>query len=39
LNLQKVGLAQRSDLETPPVSISTRSVLRERVAERALGRP
>jgi GH15 family glucan-1,4-alpha-glucosidase len=33
LNLQKVGLAQRSELETPPVSISTRSVLRERVAE------
>jgi len=33
LNLQKVGPAQRSDPETPPVSISTRSVLREGVAK------
>jgi GH15 family glucan-1,4-alpha-glucosidase len=33
LNLHKVGPAQRSDPETPPVSTSPRSVLRERVAE------
>jgi GH15 family glucan-1,4-alpha-glucosidase len=33
LNLHKVSPAQRCDPETPPVSISTRSVLRERVAE------
>jgi GH15 family glucan-1,4-alpha-glucosidase len=33
LNLHKVGPPQRRDPETPPISTSTRSVLRERVAE------
>jgi GH15 family glucan-1,4-alpha-glucosidase len=33
LNLHKVGPPQRRDPATPPVSISTRSILREGVAE------
>ena len=33
LNLHKVGPPQRCDPEAPPVSTSTRSAFRERVAE------